>query len=303
MTEATMEIVKEKTEKKPKEKKVRLLHDVFKLNQEQIESTKIVDREEALALVGMYFDMQKLRVGARNKEAAHERGSDLRADPLLITIMKERLREIEKQCEKSMQRYAESSLLGRWCMSHVGISHVLTSAFLAHLDVTHPGVKSAGSFMKFAGMIDPQLLKWGKGQRRPYNAALKQVCYLLGECLKKVSNHEGSFYGRMYKERKIKEDQWNAEGKNKERALAMLAEARAKGWRISEEQAEVWATGKIQKTGCDRRACRYAVCFFLSHYHHVAYEIAFGKPPAMPWIIAHGEHVGYVPPPGWPMVE
>ena len=83
----------------------------------------------------------------------------------------------------------------------------------------------------------------------------------------------------------------------------MLYEAKKKNYRISELQKKTWESGKIQQAGVDRRAACYAVCFFISHYHHVAYEIAYGKPPAMPWVIEHGGHVGYIPPPNWPMEE
>jgi hypothetical protein len=41
----------------------------------------------------------------------------------------------------------------------------------------------------------------------------------------------------------------------------------------------------------------------LAHFHHVLYETHYGYAPEKPWIIEHGGHVDYEPPPNWPMVE
>jgi hypothetical protein len=134
--------------------------------------------------------------------------------------------------------------------------------------------------------------------KRPWNAALKRLCWLLGESFKKVSNREDAFYGKLYKKRKSEEIEKNATGKLKDAALARLAEC--KGRRISPEQRELWASGKIQDKGLDLRAMRYVVKIFISHYHAVGRELN-GYPPIQPWIIAHGGHVHYIPPPNWPM--
>jgi hypothetical protein len=49
------------------------------------------------------------------------------------------------------------------------------------------------------------------------------------------------------------------------------------------------------------RARLHAVKMFLSHYHHVAWEIQTGTPPPKPYIIEHGGHAHYLAPPNWPM--
>ena len=49
--------------------------------------------------------------------------------------------------------------------------------------------------------LDPTVT-WGKGERRPWNAELKVLCWKLGDSFVKVSNKEGALYGRIYRERK-----------------------------------------------------------------------------------------------------
>jgi len=49
------------------------------------------------------------------------------------------------------------------------------------------------------------------------------------------------------------------------------------------------------------RARRYAVKLFLSHYHHVAYEVATGQKPPKPYVLDRiPGHTHYVAPPNWP---
>lgn len=59
------------------------------------------------------------------------------------------------------------------------------------------------------------------------------------------------------------------------------------------------------------RSQRYAVKLFLSHYHHVLFELTFGEAPPFPYIlserahIAHPElatHTHFIGPPNWPMM-
>lgn len=52
------------------------------------------------------------------------------------------------------------------------------------------------------------------------------------------------------------------------------------------------------------RALRWVEKIFLSHWHHVAYEITYQVKPPRPWIIEHDpRHVHVIPPPHWTMME
>lgn len=279
--------------------------DAMRLTREDVAQAALMSKDEARALVGLRYSIQKLRVGTGNKESAHNRKVDILAEPVVIAKLKRMLEVDERAADRALAAYAKAHKLGRWAMSNKGVGPVTTAAFLAFFDVRHPGVKAAGNFMSYAGHIDPAIIeaRWEETRRRPYNARLKTVCFLLGESFKKLKNNPDCYYARFYAERKELEQERNERGDNAERARAKLDRAKRKGYKISEAQFEAWNSGKLQAAGVDRRACRYAVCMFLSHYFHVNYEIEFGRPPARPWVIEHGGHVGYIPPPNWPMAE
>ena len=81
----------------------------------------------------------------------------------------------------------------------------------------------------YAGM-DPRST-WEKGQKRPWNAQLKVLCWKLGESFVKVSGNEKAFYGRIYKERKALEMAKNEAGEYAAQAAAKLEKFKI-GFRI-----------------------------------------------------------------------
>jgi hypothetical protein len=268
---------------------------VRRLTRAEVVSAAGLDREQAMALVGLYYSTQKLRVGARNKEAAHERRVDALADPALITALKDQLHLLEKQAARGLYAFALSQPLGRWALSNLGVGPVIAAGLLAHIDVAR--APTAGAVWRFAG-LDPTC-RWAAGAKRPFNAALKRLCWLLGESFKKVSGRPEAFYGRIYRDRKVVEVERNELGELAEQARARLAECTRLRRRISPEQREVWASGRLQAVGLDRRACRYAVKLFLAHFHSVGREI-LGLPLVRPWVLEHGGHTHYLAPPNWP---
>lgn len=254
------------------------------------------DREHALALAGLYVSTQKVRVGAGNRVDAHNRKTDNLADPGLIQAIKEELHKVELQAARGLKAYATASPLGRWAMSQRGCSYIIAAQLLAHIDVAF--ARTAGCIWSFAG-LDPSK-KWEKGEKRPYNARLKTLCWQLGSSFKRVSAHKDAFYGHIYRQRKTQEVRYNEEGRFKDQALQKLADS--KGRRTSPEQRQCWASGKLQPAGLDLRAMRYAVRIFLSHYHAVGRQL-LGLPVPKPWVLEHGGHVHEIGIPNWPMKE
>lgn len=277
---------------------------VSRLTPAQVKTAAAFSRTEIMAMVGLYYSIQKVRIGASNRESAHQRRADTCGDPVLIGVLKEELKKVEMQAALGLKEYARAQPLGQWALQILGVGPVICAGLLAHIDLTI--AKSAGCVWSFAGLLDPEQIKWEKGQKRPYNAALKTLCWKLGESFKKISKESASsgnpeaLYAGLYRQRKELEVQRNNEGVNRDRAHRMLEKAKAQRWGISEEQKKVWGSGKLQDVGLDLRAMRYAVKFFLSHWHHVGSTILFGKAPE-PWIIKFGGHTDYVPPPLWPM--
>lgn len=185
----------------------------------------------------------------------------------------------EKQTQRMLKAYAESNIIGRWALSHVGVGPVIVAGLLAHLDITK--APSAGHFWAFAG-LDPTR-KWEKGQKRPYNADLKQLGYHFGECAKRVSNNPDSYYGKLYRARKAELVASNAAGKNAERAKTFVTR--------SADVKKVLAEGRLPDGNIDRQACNWVFKIFLSHLHAVMYWDHYGKAPPRPFAIQHLGHV------------
>ena len=182
--------------------------------------------------------------------------------------------EMEKLVLKALQKFAEASPVGRWILAQHGIGPVIAAGMLAHLDIEK--APTAGHFWRFAGQ-DPSC-KWEKGQKRPYNADLKQLCYHLGECVKRTYNAADSFYGKLYRSRKELIVKRNEEGYNAERAKTFKTQ--------SAEVRKTLAEGKLPAGNLDRQACNYAAKIFLSHLHAVMYWDKYCRAAPKPFAIS-----------------
>ena len=54
----------------------------------------------------------------------------------------------------------------------------ISAGLMANIDITK--VQTAGQIQAFAG-LDPTR-EWNKGEKRPYNARLKALCWKIGQC-------------------------------------------------------------------------------------------------------------------------
>jgi len=131
--------------------------------------------------------------------------------------------------------------------------------------------------------------------RRPWNAQLKVIQWKIGESFVKVQGKKGGkFYGEFYAQRRALEEARNDDMLNEVEALA-----KAKTVGKSTDAYKSYSLGKFPPGHLYSRSKRWVVKLFLSHYHHVAHEIHYGKPPERPWIITHGGHSDFIPPPNW----
>lgn len=117
---------------------------------------------------------------------------------------------------------------------------------------------------------------------------------------KRLAKMENRIYVRLYLERKERDTLYNEEGRFADNAREMLEKARTKRYKISAEQRKWWSKGMLQPCGIELRARRYAETIFTSHFHQIGREVYFGE-VVKPWIIVHGGHKDYIPPPNWPM--
>lgn len=186
--------------------------------------------------------------------------------------------EWERIILRALEKFAAASNIGRWILAQHGIGPVIAAGMLAHLDIEKSD--TAGGFWRFAG-IDPTC-KWKKGEKRPYNAAVKQLCYHLGECAKRTWNSPNSVYGKLYHERKELLVKRNEAGHFAERAKIFKTN--------SAEVRKTLAEGKLPAGNLDRQACNYAAKIFLSHLHAVMYWDRYKKAPPRPFAIQHLGH-------------
>jgi hypothetical protein len=178
-------------------------------------------------------------------------------------------------------------------MAQRGIGAVLTAGLLAHIDIHK--AQTAGAVWRFAG-LDPSL-KWEKGQKRPYNADLKQLTWHTGQCFMKQSNDPDCFYGRLYRERKAFEITRNESGANRETAAAFkVSPGATKG--VKDKLAE----GRLPDFNIDARARRYAVKIFLSHLHFIWFFSEFRRLAPTPFTIAFLGHAHEIAPPDCDMI-
>lgn len=142
---------------------------------------------------------------------------------------------------------------------------------------------TVGHWWRHAG-LDPTLV-WGKGEKRPWNAALKTLCaYKIGESFVKVSGRTDAFYGALYRGRKAWELERDLRGDNAAAAAAALKS----GSRWTAGQRKTYESGHLPPAQLHRRAVRWTVKLFLAHYHEVSYIAAYGKQPPLPYIIERG---------------
>jgi hypothetical protein len=161
--------------------------------------------------------------------------------------------------------------------------------------------------------------------RRPWCAFLKTLGFKIGDSFIKVSNNPQDIYGKIFQQRKEYEWDLNEKGKYGEQAAAVLRSKpthaqkdwysgcfTAKAALAIRAEADQKQRDKLERdlrgepgSGIHMlppghilsRARRYAVKFFLSHWHAEAYRNRFGKEPPKPFAIAQLGHAHYRKPP------
>jgi len=240
-------------------------------------SASLLSIAEARYLVDAYYTMQdnrirsnaQLRTLAENEEPHSVIGYLAAQDATL-----------ESQIKRALDKWTDSQYMGRWAKSIVGIGPVISAGLLAHIDITK--APTAGHIWRFAG-LDPTL-KWEKGEKRPFNAALKTLCaFKLGESFVKVQNHADDVYGKLYAKRKLEYIAINEAGGFAEECVRIL---QTKKLRKTTEAYKAYSVGKMPPAHVHARARRYAVKIFLSHYQAEAFRNHFGKEPPKPFAIA-----------------
>jgi len=249
----------------------------------------ILSSTEARFLVDFYYLWQEERKRADNQIRSMDEEPHI-----VLAWLSENTAQLEKNVAKALAAYSQSSKVGQWAESIVGIGPILSAGLLAHIDIAK--APTAGHIWNFAG-LNPGVT-WEKGQKRPWNASLKTICWRIGQSFVYTSNNPRSFYGPLYQQRKQFEEARNEKGELAEQAALALER---KNFKHETAAYQHYSQGLLPDAHVHARATRWVVKLFLSHWQQVAYEVAYGKRPALPYAFSHLGHAHILEPPNWPM--
>jgi hypothetical protein len=242
-------------------------------------------RGHVMGIVRAYYQFQQPRIAfnAQAKEARALGHSDL--IPMHFMVQSRRL---ETQARAILGEWAAEFTAGQWLQRQYGIGPVISAGLLAHLDITR--APAASHFWSFAGS-NPEMV-WNKGERRPFNAELKSLCWRMVDVFVKHRNDiddQGAYkcwYGRHYQ---AKKDQLVA--RNNAGGFAELAAATLRDRNIRKaEVLEVYRSGRIPDGRVDAQARRWTWKLVLAHLHTRMCEEAGIQPPK-PYSISYLDHV------------
>jgi hypothetical protein len=235
----------------------------------------------------MYYVVQEHRKSSSNQvRALGEEGEPVAA----LSLISDQVAGLEGAIKSALDRWTDEQPMGRWSKSVKGIGPVISAGLLAHIDVTK--ARTAGAVWRFAG-LDPTS-KWGKGQKRPYNARLKVLAWKIGESFARQIGRDGAFYADHLVKRKAYEVDRNERGELAKQAQDVIDR---KGVGKDTEAYKTLLEGKLPAFLLERRARRWTAKLFLAHWFEVAYELHYGEPPPSPYPIAHQGHVHKIEPP------
>ena len=270
-----------------------LYETLDKLSRDLRDAARLLDKRAVRYFVDAYYQIQEFRIAS----AAQVRSAETEEPNRVLTWLFESMRTLEANIKRALDDFSDEYAVGRWMKSIVGIGPVISSGFLAHLDVR--GCPTAGKFWRFAG-LDPTT-RWEKKKKRPWNAKLKVLCFKVGESFIKFQNNARDTYGKIYVARKALEACRNDAGEFRDQAEQALS---AKRYRAETVAAQNYREGKLPRAHIHARARRYAVKLFLSHLHHVMYADYYGADPPAPYaftLAGHGERdQSFIQLPNWP---
>ena len=208
----------------------------IRLSRDLVKASSTMTTMEARYLVDAYYLMQDDRKRAHNQVRAMEEEPHS-----VIGWLAGQSETLEGQIKRALDQYSDSHPAGAWLKSHYGIGPVIAAGLLAHIDIRK--APTVGHIWRFAG-LDPTL-KWEKGQKRPFNAELKTLCWKLGQSFMKFSGKEECIYGAVYREHKAKYVARNEAGDYAARSAEILTEKKFR--------AETDAFKHLSGASCPRR--------------------------------------------------
>ncbi len=181
-----------------------------RLSKDLREAARDMSVDEARFTVDLYYQQQGIRIRTANQRTAQEKSGE--PHRVLDWIFDSSL-FVENQVKAALAKWVEAHIMGPWMTGQLGVGPVIACGILSRIDMDQ--APTAGHIWAFAG-FDPSK-SWDKGQKRPWNADLKRICWLLGESLVKLSGRyargdEKCFYTGIYLKRKALEISRNNRG-------------------------------------------------------------------------------------------
>src|SRR3990167_3751610 len=175
----------------PKKKANRKAHDIAapepgflepltRMERDTANAATTLSANEARFLVDAYYNRQDERIRAHNQVRALA-GSGEPHD--VVHWLEGQTGLLGKQGGRRLNFCSARKPLGQWARSIVGIGPIISAGLLAHIDIGK--CETAGAIWSFAG-LNPDA-EWAKGQKRPWNADLKKICWKIGESFVKTS--------------------------------------------------------------------------------------------------------------------
>ncbi|WP_405379704.1 transposase [Phascolarctobacterium sp.] len=259
---------------------------ITKLKRDLVKLGGTMDNQQARYYVDLYYQEQEMRKALVNQCREFE------DKPELLTWFAQQHKMLEEEIKKVLTKYVNAQPVGKWMSSIPGIGPVIAAGLMAHIDISK--VQTAGAIWRYAG-LDPSA-KWEKGQKRPWNAKLKTLCWKIGESFVKQSNRDADVYGHLYKERKAYEQEKNEAGEYK-----LQAEWKLEHFKIGKttEAYKWYSQGMLPPAHINERAKRYAVKMFLSHLFEVWYTLHNQEKPPKPYAIDILGHAHEIRVPNW----
>jgi hypothetical protein len=268
------------------------LEPVDRLTKDLLQATKTLSPNEARYLVDAYYSVQEYRKAANNQVLAMSKSEE----PCeTLTWLFRQMETLEKQIQRALNAWTDSLPEGVWAKSIKGVGPVISAGLAAHIDIGK--APTVGHIWRFAG-LDPTS-EWGKGEKRPWNADLKTLCWKIGECFVKVSGYEDDYYGKVYISRKQWEVAQNEAGAYAAQAASVLVK---KNIGKETEAFKHYSAGRLPPAHVHARSKRYAVKLFLSHYQLVSWYVAHEELPPKPYAIEHKGHAHIIPPPNTDLI-
>lgn len=249
---------------------------------DKIIKTYELDTRDIADAVELYYDAQKLRIIHENKERS-EGPSEL------VSWFSYWLNIGETVIAGKLRKWVtgdRSPAEAKWAYKQMGIGPIIAAGLAAHIDCEK--ATSISSVWKYAGQA-PGYDRKVRGQKLPYNARLKTLCWKLGESFVKVSGKSEATYGRLYTQFKAEEISRNDGG-----VYAGAAARELETKNIQEKKTrDTLKSGRLIDGHLHARAKRRTVKIFLSHYWTKARE-ARGLPVREPYAIAILHHDGKI---------